>query len=174
MTTMRHVTNVRSSVQQCKWLHVCPIRDSISIANNEGIDGKCFSFLTIKKERTSLFYMLPKIHKRITNPPGRPIVSGNGCPTERISQLVDFFLQPTVQELPSYLRDTTHFLSRLRHLGTLPKDCLLITMDVASLYTNIPNDLGLEAARETLTRLRLTQDKPSTDNIILHSTKFSL
>ena len=136
------------------------------LLDNEEIDDKCHSFLTIKKERTSLFYMLPKIHKRLTNPPGRPIVSGNGCPTERISQLVDFFLQPTVQELPSYLRDTTHFLSRLRHLGTLPKDCLLITMDVASLYTNIPNDLGLEAARETLIRLRPTQDKPSTENII--------
>ena len=39
-------------------------------------------------------------------------------------------------------------------------------MDVASLYTNIPNDLGLQAARDTLTRLRPPHDKPSTDNII--------
>ena len=37
--------------------------------------------------------MLPKIHKNREHPPGRPIVSGNGCPTERISKFVDFFLQ---------------------------------------------------------------------------------
>ena len=150
--TPQHTLDINNFVQQ--------------LLDDEEIDDKCHAFLRIDKERTSLFYMLPKIHKRLDNPPGRPIVSGNGCPTERISQLVDFFLQPTVKELPSYLRDTTHFLCRLQNLGTLPRDCLLITMDVASLYTNIPSDLGLEATRETLTRLRPTHDKPSTDNII--------
>ena len=121
------------------------------LLDEEEIDDNCSNYLHIDKERTSLFYMLPKIYKRLTNPPGRPIVSGNSCPTERISKLVDFFLQPTIPELPSYIRDTTHFLSRLLNLGVLPPDCLLVTMDVASLYTNIPNDLGLQAARETLT-----------------------
>ena len=33
------------------------------------------------------FYILPKIHK--TGNPGRPIVSSNSHPTERISQFVD-------------------------------------------------------------------------------------
>ena len=125
--TPQHTLDINTFVQQ--------------LLDDEEIDDKCHAFLRIDKERTSLFYMLPKIHKRLDNPPGRPIVSGNGCPTERISQLVDFFLQPTVKELPSYLRDTTHFLCRLQNLGTLPRDCLLVTMDVASLYTNIPNDL---------------------------------
>ena len=147
--------------------HALDINGFIQQLLDDGeIDENCSNYLHIDKERTSLFYMLPKIHKRLTNPPGRPIVSGNGCPTEKISQLVDFFLQPTIPFLPSYIRDTTHFLSRLLNLGVLPPDCLLVTMDVASLYTNIPNDLGLQAARETLIRLRPTQDKPSTDNII--------
>ena len=118
------------------------------------IDLKCHDYLLDSTGRTSLFYMLPKIHKRLENPPGRPIVSGNGCPTEKISQLVDFFLQPHVKALPSYIKDTTHFLRKLNQLGILPKNTILATLDVASLYTNIPNDEGLEAARLALYRMR--------------------
>ena len=37
--------------------------------SNEVVD-KCHDYLRVSKERTSLFYMLPKIHKKSTNPPG--------------------------------------------------------------------------------------------------------
>ena len=40
-------------------------------------------------------------------------------------------------------------------------------MDVASLYTNISNEQGIEAVRETLTRYRHTADKPSPENILI-------
>ena len=62
---------------------------------------------------TPQMYLLPKIHKGVTPPPGRPIISANGCPTERISEFVDHFLNPSCQELRSYLKDTTHFLKIL-------------------------------------------------------------
>ena len=39
-------------------------------------------------------------------------------------------------------------------------------MDVASLYTNIPNEQGIEAVRDTLSRLRPVTDKPSTEHIL--------
>ena len=71
------------------------------------IDRSCHLYLTYTPIRTAQFYMLPKIHKNLNNPPGRPIVSGNGCPTERISQFVDFFLQPGVKGIRSYIKDTT-------------------------------------------------------------------
>ena len=77
-----------------------------TMLDSKDIDDKCYEYLYVSKERTSLFYMLPKIHKNFKTLPGRPIVSGNGCPTERISQFVDFFLQPTVKTLPSYVQDT--------------------------------------------------------------------
>ena len=44
------------------------------------------------KSRTSQLYLLQKIHKDKRPPPGRPIVSANGCPTEKISALVDIFI----------------------------------------------------------------------------------
>ena len=137
-----------------------------TLLDDEEIDDKCHDFLSISQERTSLFYMLPKIHKRLVNPPGRPIVSGNGCPTERISQFVDFFLQPTVKELPSYIKDTTHFLQKLQNIQNLPPDTILATMDVASLYTNIPNQQGLLAARQALVRSRPRSQLPKTDSLI--------
>ena len=122
-------------------------------------DDNCLSYVLVKKLRTSQFYMLPKIHKRLDNPPGRPIVSGNGCPTEKISQFVEHFLQPTVKCLPSYVRDTTYFLSKINDITNLPANSILVTMDVASLYTNIPNDGGLLATKTVLDNYRMGRQR---------------
>ena len=43
--------------------------------------------LMSKAPRTAKFYTLPKIHEEGT--PGRPIISANDCPTEKISRYVD-------------------------------------------------------------------------------------
>ena len=117
---------------------------------NGEIDETTQLYLSNKACRTSEFYMLPKIHKGQTPCPGRPIISANGSPTEKISQFVDHFLNPPTQKLRSYVRDTTHFLQILETLGHLPPNCILATLDVSSLYTNIPNAEGIEAARTTL------------------------
>ena len=45
------------------------------------------NYLTTDIDRTQQFYLLPKIHKDLKNPPGRPIVSGSGGPREKISLL---------------------------------------------------------------------------------------
>ena len=105
--------------------------------------------------------MLPKLHKQSKYLPGRPIVSGNGCPKERIYQFVNFFHQPTVKILPSYVQDITHFLKKLDRIGRLPPDSLLITMDISSLYTNIPNQQGIEAAKSALLSSGQHRLKPS-------------
>ena len=56
------------------------------------ISQNTYNYLTTDNDRTQQFYLLPKIHKDALNLPGRPIVSGSGGPTEKISQLVDFFI----------------------------------------------------------------------------------
>ena len=50
------------------------------------------------------FYIPPKVHK--PDNPGRPIVSSNSNPTERISHFVDYYLKPLVHKLPSFVKDT--------------------------------------------------------------------
>jgi len=56
------------------------------------------------------FYLLPTIHK--ANNPGRPIVSANGHPTEKISEFVDFHLRQHIEALPSFITDTTDYLKK--------------------------------------------------------------
>jgi hypothetical protein len=101
--------------------------------------------------------MLPKIHK--TGIPGRPIVSACGCPTERISAYVDHHLKPLVELTFSYLRDSTHFLNKLSMVD-IPPDAILCTVDVSSLYTNIPHTDGLYACKQALDG-RDTPEPPS-------------
>ena len=54
--------------------------------------------------RTSLFYVLPKIHK--TSNPGRPIVSAVSCYTSQITTYLDHLLTPIVKQLPTYVKDS--------------------------------------------------------------------
>ena len=89
------------------------------------------------------FYILPKVHK--PGNPGRPIVSSNGHPTERISRFIDHHLQPLVHKLPSYVKDTNDFLNKLLTIGKLPSNSLLVILDVSSLYNNIPHNEGINA-----------------------------
>ncbi len=70
------------------------------------LSGECTQYLKKRDPRTSQLYLLPKIHKGKIPPPGRPIISANASPTERISQFVDFFLQPDLKSIKSYVRDT--------------------------------------------------------------------
>ena len=95
--------------------------------------------------RQSVFYLLPKIHK--LNNPGRPIVSTCSCPTEFISTYLDSILQPLVQSLPTYVKDSTHTLHLIEEFNSNPQTVptYLFTLDVQSLYTSIPHQDGLKA-----------------------------
>ena len=84
------------------------------------------NYLTADIDRTQQFYLLPKIHKDLHNPPGRPIVSGSGGPTEKISQFVDHFIGPLVPLSDSYIRDSTHFINILKKFN-MPPGMLLCT-----------------------------------------------
>ena len=67
--------------------------------------------------RTPEFYLLLKIHKKDRPIRGRPIISSNNGPTKCISQFVDHFLSLPSNELPSFIKDTTHFLQLLENMG---------------------------------------------------------
>ena len=71
---------------------------------------------------------------------GRPVISGCEGPTERISSFVDRLLQPIAKQQVSYLKDSTDFINFIG--GTL-MDAILVSMDMMSLYTNIPQEKGI-------------------------------
>ena len=109
---------------------------------NYYIDDDLFEFLSPNNPpRTPIFYMLPKIHK--PDNPGRPIISGCNSPSANLSVFLDHYLKPIVQHLPSYIKDTDDFLKTVLDTNTIiPPNSILVTLDVQSLYTNIPQDEG--------------------------------
>ena len=122
------------------------------------------NYFLIKDAKFARFYLLPKIHKRLYNVPGRPVISNCEYYTENISLFLDFHLQPIAKKVKSYIKDTNDFLKKLRSLTNLPGNSLLCTMDVVGLYPNIPHDEGLSALRKRLNE----RDKKdvSTDTLV--------
>ncbi|XP_063791129.1 uncharacterized protein LOC134945635 [Pseudophryne corroboree] len=98
-----------------------------------------------------VLYTIPKLHKNPVNPPGRPIIAARDSLFYNISKYLDFFLQPVVQDQKVCLKDTTAFLLQLEKLSPLPENYLMCTIDVISLYTNIPHQRGIEAIRRYIT-----------------------
>ena len=91
-----------------------------------------------KHQRIPQFYGIPKIHKTFTSlPPIRPIVSQTESLLSHTAQLIDHVLQPLAQIYPDYLHNSTSLLIQLQDLH-LPRDCILVTIDVESLYPSIP------------------------------------
>ena len=66
-------------------------------------------YFIMKDPKFARFYLLPKIHKRLHNVPGRPVISNSGYYTENISSFLDHHLQPLAQPVKSYIKDTNEF-----------------------------------------------------------------
>ena len=69
------------------------------------------------------------------------------CHTANISKYIEYHLQPVVKQIPSYIKDTNDFINKINDIGNIPPNSYLVTMDVKSLYTNIPNSEGIAAVK---------------------------
>ena len=107
-------------------------------------------YFLVKGPKFARFYLLSKIHKRLHHVPGRPVISNCSYYTENISSVLDYHLQPLAQKVKSYIKDTNHFLSKLKSLGKLPQGAILCTIDVVGLYPNILHSEGLTSLRRFL------------------------
>ena len=66
-------------------------------------------------------------------------------PSANLSVFLDHYLKPIVRYLPSYIKDTDEFLKTVLDTNTIiPPNSILVTLDVQSLYTNIPQDEGIQ------------------------------
>ena len=107
---------------------------------------------------SSISDIIPEANKLSIRPPYRPIVLCIDTITEHISSFVDSILQPLLQNIPSYLKDTIHFLRNLSYIGTLAPGSMLISMDVNSIYANIPHADGVAACRTFLNKHDIQSD----------------
>jgi hypothetical protein len=144
---------------------------------NDEIPVKVGTFLKDGQCKLSKFYHLTKTHKipsNLEDPspwldqnglPVRGIVAGIGSPTERLSGFVDHFLQPGMQGLDSFLRDTKHTLKIIEDFnekideGQVDMEGVaIVSMDVESMYSNMSEELATEAVKEYLESRIYLQD----------------
>ena len=83
-------------------------------------------FTTEFKKATNLgkLYLLPKIHKRLENVPGRPVISNCGTHTEKVLEFLDSQLKPVMQSSRSYIKDSGDFIKKIKNIGTIPKNSI--------------------------------------------------
>ena len=113
------------------------------------------------------FYGNPKVHKQSN--PLRPIISQIDGPTSRLNMLVDKMLESTENEVYSLIKDTPSFLKKIVN-KEIPVDSILVTLDVASLYTRIPWKEGVDFVAKEFA-LHNTEENT---NIIIQLMKYIL
>ena len=115
---------------------------------------KTTNSLLKEKIKTPEFYLLPKMHK--ANTPRRSVICSINCHTSRISELVDYYLQPEVKKLKSYVKHNTDFIRKTEAKDHVHDDSYLISLDAHSLYINTLHKEGIEAVKQ-----ELKKSKPS-------------
>ena len=86
-----------------------------------------------KNPQLGRFYLLPKIHKRMTNVPGQTVTSSNGTSTENISSYLDYHLKSLIPNVRYILEDTIDFANRIQDLSDFPESSILVSFDVVGL-----------------------------------------
>ena len=123
------------------------------------------------KKDTNLgkMYLLPKIHKRLYNVPGKPVISNCGTPTEKVSGFLDYQLKPVMREGMSYIKDSNNFMHKIKDLKDIPNNALLVTADLVGLYPSNPHEVGLQTVKKVLERRK---DKKISTKGLVKMTEF--
>ena len=136
--------------------------EDLTAMHDKELTKKEVKYLTNFDYKTSQLYGLPKVHKsmkineeiqktkteyisvlRPTDMSFRPIIAGPVCVTSRLSNFLDILLKPYIIHIKSYIRDDIDFLDKIRK--DIDASETMLTLDVTSMYTNIDNQLGVEA-----------------------------
>ena len=134
-----------------------------------------WAYTDTRDVRTHMYYHLPKVHKQLIKPSGRPIISGTNVPMEKLSQLIDSWLQEYVSGLPSFVKDSTHMLNNIQEWNIQYgpfEDIALVTFDITTLYTNIPHADMTEALTYFLEQRNLGSTPPA--DVLIKATQHVL
>ena len=118
--------------------------------NRKEISHETLDYFLVNSPKLGRFYLLPKIHKRLYNVLGRPVISNSGYYNENMSAFLEYHLKLIAQKSKSYIKDNNDFLRKLDALPSLAEDIILCKIDVVGLYLNIPHEDGLVAMRKAL------------------------
>ncbi|CAF3147175.1 unnamed protein product [Rotaria sp. Silwood2] len=125
------------------------------------ITQKHYEQLCIKQDEVELahLYYLPKAHKPHT--PLRPIIAGLKHPTIKISKFLDDLLRPLFDKMAINTTVICGFelIKKLQlwSIYNMKQETLLCTIDVADLYTMIPQVEGVLSLKRMLDHFNLKQ-----------------
>ena len=92
-------------------------------------------------------YGLPKVHKPGT--PIRPIVDGIGCPSHELARYLAKVLQPLTCGTGSFIKNSVDFSRKIKDI-IIDSNEILVSFDIKSLFTNVPKEGALTAAKDLL------------------------
>nr|CAJ00247.1 TPA: reverse transcriptase [Schistosoma mansoni] len=112
------------------------IIDSLKQIKQQGfISEKVFEMLKSIGTRTPRLYGLPKIHK--SGLPLRPVLDMNNSAYHTIAKWLMQILKPLHKEIVKHsVKDSFEFVNNIKNLSL--KNKFMISLDVTSLFTNIP------------------------------------
>lgn len=90
-------------------------------------------------------YLLPKIHKN--NIPLRPIVSFIGSPVYQLTKYLSKLINYAFDKDEFYTKNSFEIVTHLQGFQ-IPPNYVLVSLDVVSLFTNIPTDLTIKILTE--------------------------
>ena len=146
-------------ISYCKKVKENTVKKQFNIIKNvldEGVENnyifKEFARqLLPPKPKSGAFYLLPKVHKEYVRiPKGRPIIPG--CGSKYRKDIL--FLWSDGKRICKEARllhrrhsDLLRYFKQLNETDAIPENCKPISLDLTSMYTNIPIEEGIEAFR---------------------------
>ncbi|XP_043943254.1 uncharacterized protein LOC122815075 [Protopterus annectens] len=112
-----------------------------------------------KNPRNARFFIIPKIHKDVRNPPGRPIVSGKGSFLQNVGVFLDSVLKQYLHKVQAHVKNTREVCVDVKNMFW-EQDFYWASVDVKSLYTSINKYWGLVSIE------RMLGEGPRTNYII--------
>ena len=97
--------------------------------------------LKIESPKSPHFYLKPDLHKEGVT--GRPVIVSVNCHTSQISEYMNYHHQPIFREILSHVKE-------IITVGFVPENSYLVSLDIKSLCTRIPNTDGVKAAKKNL------------------------
>nr|VZI27041.1 unnamed protein product [Spirometra erinaceieuropaei] len=129
------------------------------------VEVKKTAYSILREEVTKIalarFYRLPKVHKE--GAPLRPIISLKGTPTYGLTKWLFQRLNFLTSDSNTTVSSSTQFMEKLKGVSLLPND-IMVSFDVTSLFTSIPQDLAVETIE-----LLLREKYDETENRLGHA-----
>nr|VZH93129.1 unnamed protein product [Spirometra erinaceieuropaei] len=133
----------------------------LALHNSDAITPTDRRMARAQETALARFYGLPNVHKE--DAPLRPIISLQGTPTYGLAIWLFRRLKFLTADSDTTVCSSTQFLEKLKGVSLLPNE-VMVSFDVTSLITSIPQDLAIETVQ-----LLLRNKYDETENRLGHA-----